>query len=364
MGEIKGLSRSRGLNIEPDEKARYDSIIIRYSSEIGIKGKNRSDFENRLITNIKKALCKDTESKDNGKKGKVIEANNKKQTEVDKRFAIKKELSRIIISKKKTEDGESAYNELNRAGKTLKYVFGISSFSMAKSCNLDIDEIMKEAKRIFFYYYKKRRFKTFRVRTKRINKRFELTSQRISELVGEMILKEASEKGLNNEIKVNLKEPDFTLGIEILNQAYFFSGKINGLAGLPYGIEGAGIIKINNTPEREIILCCFLMMHRGIRPVLVGDEKNTRIISDNIRIFSHEDIACYNSKDEIPEWIKKQSIQISCLSLDDLLEPDNNKIKEIRELKSKNKDLFFPLLSYNEFIKEKKKRMVELMKQN
>ena len=85
-----------------------DCVIVRYS-ELGLKGKNRSFFENKLVDNIIECL----------QKNKIT------YTEVLKKRG------RIIVY---TSEDATRY---------LKDVFGISSLSMCYETDLEIDKIKK-----------------------------------------------------------------------------------------------------------------------------------------------------------------------------------------------------------------------------
>ena len=103
------------------------AVIVRYG-EIALKGKNRGDFERRLVKNMKKCL----------------EENNIEFNSI-KRFS-----GRILID---TE------NEC----KCLSRIFGIHSFSLAQELQLDLNKIKETA----LEYYKQG---TFRISTQRVEK--------------------------------------------------------------------------------------------------------------------------------------------------------------------------------------------------
>jgi len=211
--------------------------IVRYS-EIGLKGKNRAKFENKLIDNIKKIL---------------------KRSNVD--FSIKRYPGRILV-----------YSE-NNISDLFKFVFGISSVSPSFEIELDIEKIKNEIKDKL----KEKRFSTFRISVQRLNKEFKMTSQDIENEIGAFVAREFNKK-------VSLKEFDLNIQIEIMNKAYLFFERIKCFGGLPVGIEGKAICLIES---EDSLAACWLAMKRGcsIFPVSYSEFS-----LDGLQRFSPEKI--------------------------------------------------------------------------
>ncbi len=200
-------------------------IIIRYS-EIFLKGKNRINFERRLVENIRFAL------KANGSQSKIRAVRN-----------------RILV-----DDDSAIY---------LKEVFGVHSISIAKGLPVDIAVLKEEAFKIA--QENKEKFTTFKIDTKRINKDNQLNSVGIDRDVGDRIYEELHKK-------VSLDNPQFTIFIEIIDEAYMFTQKIAGPGGLPLGAEGKVFAIIDN---EDGLTAAKMMMRRGciIFPVYFKDNK-------------------------------------------------------------------------------------------
>jgi len=192
-----------------------DSVLVRYS-ELALKGGNRVMFEKRLVRNIRDCL---------------------------KRFnheftAIVRPRGRIIIS-------------TNQDFPQLRGVFGISSYSFAKSSKTDIDEIKKNIASFFPAIGE-----TFRVTVKRIDKGYPTASLDMEKTLGAFVVEHTKKK-------VSLKSFDTEIGVDIVgNKAYVFSTKVQCFGGLPLGIGGTVTCLING---RNDILASWLMMRRGIR---------------------------------------------------------------------------------------------------
>ncbi|MFH1210130.1 MAG: THUMP domain-containing protein [archaeon] len=185
-------------------------IICRYS-EIGLKGRNRNFFENRLIFNIRDCLIKN-----NVKYDKILKLRN-----------------RISIY-------------TNNKCLCLKNVFGLYSISKAEETDLDLEEIKKTSLKYF-------NGSPFRITTKRLDKLL-MNSQELNIKIGSYIVEKTN-------AKVDLEKPKTEIFIEIFNnKAYIFNKKIYCLSGLPVSTEGLVTLLLEN---KYSLLAGFLMLKRG-----------------------------------------------------------------------------------------------------
>jgi len=217
-----------------------DYIICHYH-EIGLKGKNRRFFEEKLIENIKR----------------VLKASD---------FEFVKRISgRLIV--KLTKTGNKNQKEIKES---LKNIFGIANFSFAETCPQKIKNIQEEAleilknpdtTRLWRSYGAGKKFKTFRITTQRSKKEFKLTSQQVNEKVGAYILKKL-------KLKVKLENPDITCFIEIVEKyAFLHLEKIKGLGGLPVTVSGKAVALLSGGIDSPV--ASFLAMKRGIKVIFV-----------------------------------------------------------------------------------------------
>ena len=191
-------------------------IIIRYS-EIGLKGKNRRFFENKLIANIKLLIQK----------------------------PVKNLRNRMIIKTDEKQD--------------LSKIFGISSYSHADEIELDLEKINKKALSLA------KNSDSFRISCQRIDKNIKFSSMEIQQKVGEFIFE-------NLNIEVKLKNPEINIQIELFNNhAYIFTEKIKGPGGLPVGVEGKVVALIENNNSIKAALA---VMKRGCEIIPVAFEKH------------------------------------------------------------------------------------------
>ncbi len=175
---------------------RRDLVVAHYH-EVGLKGRNRSFFERRLVENIRLAL------RDTG-------------------YAKVRSIpGRILI-----ELTESA--DLDRITAALGRTFGLSSYSPAVSTPADMDALVATALDLA----REEPFESFRVRARRGHSSFPEGSQRVNEVVGQAI-KDAT------GARVDLSHGEWTCHIELVqNRAFLYATRIPGPGGLPAGSSG------------------------------------------------------------------------------------------------------------------------------
>lgn len=196
-------------------------VLIHYA-EIGLKGKNRSFFENKLIDNIKRSA-------------KYQNVNLKKVIKGNKRV--------ICVF----DDNKG------KITKTLRYVLGIKYFCYFSEVDWNIEEIEKKSKDIM-EEFKKRGEETVAFFTKRTDKDFSLKSPEINSRLGEI----ANRLGL----KVDYKNSQNKIFIEINRKSAFISSeRIEGHAGLPVGTSGRVLVLLSGGIDSPV--AAWLMMKRG-----------------------------------------------------------------------------------------------------
>ena len=209
-----------------------NSCIIIHYHEIALKGGNRIYFEKKLGENIEKALKDQEYQRIERLWGKiVIKLNNK--SEIDK-----------IKSK-------------------LLLVFGIAYFFESKEVSSDFENLKKESLKILKKKYAENKFKTFKIKTKRLNKSYSLNSPEINRKIGEYLL----ENTLN--LKVKMKDQEYTLYLDILekDKALIYSEKIKGPGGLPTGTAGNVISLVSSGFDSPV--ASYQIMKRGARIIFV-----------------------------------------------------------------------------------------------
>ena len=194
-------------------------ILIKYG-ELTTKKNNRNIFINTLCENIKKQL---------------------------KNYNIKiiKNRVRMFIE---TDDNIDEIVDI------LKNVFGIHGIVVAYKVDTNIDIIKTSVLEII----KDINFKTFKVETKRSDKRFPIPSMEFNNIIGSLVLK-------NKEgISVDVHNPEYELKIEIREDyAYIYSKEVNGIGGYPVGVAGRGLLMLSGGIDSPV--AGYLAMKRGIK---------------------------------------------------------------------------------------------------
>ncbi len=201
-------------------------IILIKNGELALKGLNRCNFEDILIKNIRRRL--------------------KSLGEI----TIKKAQSAIYIEPK------AEYFDFEEALNRVKLIFGIAGFSRALVCEKNMDDILTKSPE----YLKStlENVKTFKVETKRADKRFPLKSPEISRELGGVILSKY------HHLKVDVHNPDVTVFVEIRDtNAYVHAEQIQGAGGLPVGTAGIASILISGGIDSPV--AAWTMAKRGLR---------------------------------------------------------------------------------------------------
>jgi thiamine biosynthesis protein ThiI len=203
----------------PDESAmRY--LVGRYH-EIALKGRNQWRFVEQLRHNLRAAFA-------------------------DVRLGpMRGEGPRIIVELPDAIDDRTV---IARAST----IFGFANFSLSYRVPLDLDAIKAEA----IARAREHRARTFRISTRRGDKRFPMTSMEIDREVGAAVVEALG-------LKVDLHNPELTVSIEVLGDAAFVSaGKIPGPGGLPVGTSGRALALISGGIDSPV--AAYRMMRRGL----------------------------------------------------------------------------------------------------
>ncbi len=220
------------------------NCILCHYAEIGIKGKNRRFFEERLVLSIKRNVpC-----------ARVIRLSG-----------------RIII-----------YSDSEDLKKELVKVPGIANFSFAYEVSSSMEEIEKEVVRLMSNCS----FNTFRITVSRSDKSFPLSSQKVSAQLGSAVLEKI-------EAKVDLFSPDVNCFVEISSKkSYIYTEKIKGEGGLPVGTGGRGAVLLSGGIDSPVaahrmirrgMRLCFIHFHAYPITSAASMEKVRRIV----KILSH-----------------------------------------------------------------------------
>ena len=201
-------------------------IILIKLGEMVLKGLNRRTFEDILLKNIKYRI------------------RNLGQ------FSVRIAQSTVFI------EPLSEDIDLDDVCEKIAQVFGIVTFSRACVCEKNIDDILEKAAE--YTAPALADASTFKVESKRSDKKFPLKSPEISALTGGAILEK------NPHLKVDVKDPDITVTVEIRDfGAYVRCQTIRGQGGMPVGTSGKATVLISGGIDSPV--AAYMMAKRGLR---------------------------------------------------------------------------------------------------
>lgn len=150
---------------------------------------------------------------------------------------------------------ESSTDNYDQILKKIRNVFGIHEIMIGyKYEERDIESIQENVVNLLCDYD----ISTFKVITKRSDKKYPLDSMEISRKVGGAILK-------NYKVsKVDVHNPDLEIYIELrIDAVYIYFEKIKGIGGYPVGTLGKGLLMLSGGIDSPV--SGYLAMKRGIK---------------------------------------------------------------------------------------------------
>lgn len=137
----------------------------------------------------------------------------------------------------------------------VKRVFGIACFSKACACKKDMEEIKEKATE--YLSERLQEVSTFKVESKRSDKKFPLKSPQISEQVGGYILEKFP------HLKVDVHNPDIVVTVEIRDFEAYVRGDVEkGAGGIPSGTGGKAVTLISGGIDSPV--ASWMMAKRGV----------------------------------------------------------------------------------------------------
>ena len=239
----------------------YNSIIVKYG-EIGIKGKNRYIFENKLIKNIKNML-----------------------KPIDK-FNVYKEYGRVYV-----DLGDYEYDEVCEEVKKVFGVVGVCpAVKVLRNNEEDVEAAYQKLKETALLVLEEKienGAKTFKVESRRGDKSFRLTSQDMSIDIGGYLLSNVGDK-----IKVDINKPEAKIKCELReNNVVVYSDTVPGYGGLPIGTNGKAISLLSGGIDSPV--ATWMVAKRGMEVEAVHfhtypftSEKSQEKVKDLARILA------------------------------------------------------------------------------
>lgn len=204
----------------------YKSFLIKYA-EIGVKGKNRYIFEDRLCDQIRYALRR-----------------------CDGEFEVTKSQGRIYVNALSVFD----FDEIVENLKTVFGISGICPVVKVEDCGFEklCEEVVSYMDRVY-----PDKHMTFKVEARRARKNYPKNSMEMNCDIGEAVLNAFP------EIRVDVHKPDIMLHIEIREMIYIYSLVIAGPGGLPIGTNGKGMLLLSGGIDSPV--AGYMIAKRGVK---------------------------------------------------------------------------------------------------
>ncbi len=208
-------------------KDKMKNIYLIKYGEIAIKGKNRYIFENSLVDTVKKNLKQLGE------------------------FNVWKELGRIIAE---PEDNSADPMVVIQ---TLQRIFGIVGVAYGhKVDDVSMDSIYELALTHMTTVYGEESH-TFKVQTRRSDKKFQYDSMEISAMVGAHLL-----NNMPGQLTVDVHKPEIRLTVELRRSLYIYSKTYKGAGGMPTGTSGKAMLLLSGGIDSPV--AGWMIAKRGV----------------------------------------------------------------------------------------------------
>ncbi|MCD8123757.1 MAG: tRNA 4-thiouridine(8) synthase ThiI [Lachnospiraceae bacterium] len=204
---------------------RFQSFLIKYA-EIGVKGKNRYLFEDKLVAQIARAL-----------------------RSVDGTFEVWKTTGRIYVDAKTDYDFEEVID-------ALQHVFGIAGICpLLQIEDNGFEDLCRQTVAFLDERYEDKHL-TFKVVARRARKSYPIHSEEINARLGEAILNAFP------EMRVNVHHPDFFVNVEVREKINIYTEVIPGPGGMPLGTNGRAMLLLSGGIDSPV--AGYMVAKRGV----------------------------------------------------------------------------------------------------
>ncbi len=210
---------------------QYQRICLLHYHEIGLKGHNRTSFENRLVKNAEAILA-------------------------GKPFVTMRRISgRILVFLKEGVSFEDACEMAD----VLARIPGVARVSCGYKCHLDIEEMSDAA---LCALSDAEPFETFKVQARRNHTDFPINSMDMNQIIGAHLCQAFPEK------KVKMKQPDVEVHVEAIEgSAYIYGWTRRAIGGLPVGSAGRVMCLLSSGIDSPVAV--WRLARRGAIPFAI-----------------------------------------------------------------------------------------------
>jgi thiamine biosynthesis protein ThiI len=199
-------------------------LLVRYG-EIGLKGENRSEFEDALARHVRQVVRSEPGARVSRSRGRL--------------YVTGVAPSRELLGRLSRVPGVVAVNPAFRVGQDLESI-------EAAAVQASLSAVAAKRPPV-----------TFKVDSRRSDKSFPLTSPEINKALGDAVLRSCP--GLS----VDVHAPSFTLKVEVRSEGvYLYWDEVPGPGGLPLGTSGKALLLISGGIDSPV--AGYLAMKRGV----------------------------------------------------------------------------------------------------
>ena len=193
--------------------------------EIVLKGQNRWQFENKLKQNVNRRMRPFGQ------------------------FRVSIVQSTVFV------EPQSDDCDMDGAWDACHYIFGVVALCRCRACSKDLDAVFDAVRA--FLDDDLLAAKSFKVESKRADKRFPLNSIQISQEIGGRIAEAYP------HLKVDVHNPEYTVNVEIRDQFAYVHGPAEpGAGGLPTGVGGRAMVLLSGGIDSPV--AAYMMAKRGV----------------------------------------------------------------------------------------------------
>lgn len=231
--------------------AEYQRICLVHYHEIGLKGHNRSAFEQRLLKNLEALLASYP----------VV--------------TIHRISGRLCVFFKEGTSSELAL----KASAVIAKVPGVARVSCGFKCERDIDQMTEAGIQAMA---EAGEMSSFKVHARRNHTDFPIDSMEMNRVIGGNL------SDAYPDVAVKMKNPDVTVGVEVVqNASYVYAKSEPGIGGLPVGSSGAVVSLLSSGIDSPV--ASWRMARRGA--IVIGVHFSGRPQTSDASEWLVDDIA-------------------------------------------------------------------------
>ena len=200
-------------------------IFLLKLGEIVLKGANKRQFEARLRQNVRR------------------------------RMKVYGEFDVYIMQSTVYVEPKDELADVDGAWEACRSIFGVVSLCRCRPCDKDVDAIFEAVEN--YLGDELDAAKSFKVESKRSDKRFPMTSIQLSQEIGGRLAE------AHPQVQVDVRHPEYTVYVEVRDLAAYVHGPAEpGAGGLPTGVGGRAMCLLSGGIDSPV--AAYMIAKRGV----------------------------------------------------------------------------------------------------